>query len=80
MAGPRVLDEITQQLAGLLPPGMQSMRDDMERTIRSVLQSQLHKLDLVTREEFAVQAAVLQKTRAKVDALEKALAKLENAG
>ncbi len=49
------------------------MRKDLESNFRSVLQSGLGKLDLVTREEFEVQEAVLARMREKLEALEERL-------
>ena len=49
----------------------------MQQTFKSALQSGLGKLDLVTREEFDVQRAVLMRTREKLEALERAVAALE---
>ena len=53
------------------------MREDLEKNFRAVLRSSLSKLDLVTREEFEVQEAVLARTREKLEALEAKLEKLE---
>ena len=53
------------------------MREDAEKNFRAVLESSLAKLDLVTREEFEVQEAILARTRRKLDALEQKLASLE---
>ena len=64
------LDNIAKKLAEAVPEGLRSMRDDLEQNFRSVLRASLAKLDLVTREEFEVQEAVLAKTRAKLKALE----------
>ena len=53
------------------------MQRDIEKNLHSVLQSALAKLDLVTREEFEVQSAVLARTRQKLEDLEKRVAALE---
>ena len=53
------------------------MREDLEQNFRGVLRASLGKLDLVTREEFEVQEAVLAKTRAKLEALEAKVRQLE---
>jgi len=53
------------------------VREDLEQSFRSVLQSSLSRLDLVTREEFDVQQAVLARTREKLEALELRLESLE---
>lgn len=71
------LDDLARRLSDLVPPGLRQSREDLQSTFKSALQVGLGKLDLVTREEFDVQRAVLLKTREKVDALEKTLAELE---
>ncbi|MDH3955041.1 MAG: accessory factor UbiK family protein [Gammaproteobacteria bacterium] len=64
-------------MADAVPEGLRSMREDLEDNFRAVLRSSLSKLDLVTREEFEVQEAVLAKTRDKLEALEARLKELE---
>lgn len=71
------IDNIAKRLTDAVPPGLQAVKQDLERNFRSVLQSTFAKLDLVTREEFDVQTGVLAKTRAKLEALEKQIADLE---
>jgi len=73
----KVIDELTQRLSGVLPPGANVLKEDMEKNIRSVLHAAFSKMDLVTREEFEVQAQVLQRSRSKLEALEKQVAELE---
>ena len=70
------IDNLARLLAETVPQGLRSVRDDLEKNFRAVLQSGLTKLDLVTREEFAVQEAVLARTREKLDAMEQRLADL----
>lgn len=53
------------------------MGEEVEKKIRQVLQAQLGKLDLVSREEFDVQTKVLLRTREKLTALEAKLEQLE---
>jgi BMFP domain-containing protein YqiC len=71
------IDKLARKLAEAVPEGLRSMRDDLEQNFRSVLQSSLSRLDLVTREEFDVQQAVLARTREKLEALELRLKSLE---
>lgn len=71
------IDGLAKKLADAVPEGLRSMRDDVERNFRSVLRGGLAKLDLVTREEFEVQEAVLARTREKLDALEQRIADFE---
>lgn len=73
------IDKLAKKLAEAVPEGIRSVQEDLEANFRSVLRSGLSKLDLVTREEFEVQQAVLAKTRAKLEALDKRLAGIETA-
>jgi BMFP domain-containing protein YqiC len=72
------IDKLAKTLAEVVPQGLRSVRDDLESNFRSVLQSGLGKLDLVTREEFEIQEAVLARTREKLEALEVRLASIES--
>jgi BMFP domain-containing protein YqiC len=56
---------------------LRSMRDDLESNFRGVLRTGISKLDLVTREEFEVQEAVLARTREKLERLEAKLDEVE---
>ncbi len=72
------IEDLARKLAEALPEGLRSMREDVEDNFRGVLKAGLEKLDLVTREEFEVQEAVLARTREKLEALEERLKELEN--
>lgn len=74
--GPK-LDELARKLADSVPGNIKSLGEDLERNFKSMLQSALARMDLVTREEFDVQLAVLARTREKLEALEARLAALE---
>jgi len=74
---PHFIDDLAQRLAGLLPPGVQHLKQDIERNMQAVLRTQFEKLDLVTRDEFDAQARVLARTRTMVESLEKKVAELE---
>ena len=69
------IENLARKLAASVPEGMRSIASDLESNFRGVLRSGLTKLDLVTREEFEVQEAVLARTREKLERLE---AKLED--
>ena len=70
------LDELARRLSSLVPPGLREGREELQQNFKSVLQAGLGKLDLVTREEFEVQRAVLARTREKLEALERDIARL----
>ena len=71
------IDDLARRLSGLLPPGLRDGRDELQHNFKAVLQAGLSRLDLVTREEFEVQRAVLRQTREKVEALQRTLSDLE---
>lgn len=71
------LDELSKRLSEFVPADLNTARADIEKNIKSVLQTGLRKLDLVTREEFDVQRAVLLRTREKLEALEAKLSAME---
>ena len=71
------IDEIARRLFESVPPAFRSMQSDLEANFRSVLRSSLSKLDVVTRDEFDTQMKVLERTRSKLEALEKKVAELE---
>ena len=73
----KAIDELARRLSELVPPGMKDAGAELEQNIKATLQAGLAKLDLVTREEFEVQRAVLLRTREKLDALERTLEVLE---
>ena len=73
------IDDLARRLSNLVPPGLRESQEELQQTFKSALQSGLSKLDLVTREEFDVQRAVLLRTREKLEALERAVASLEAA-
>jgi BMFP domain-containing protein YqiC len=74
---PNILNELARKISNLLPGDVVALKQDLEKNIRALLQSTFQKLDLVTREEFDVQTAVLARTREKLEALEKRLQEWE---
>ena len=71
------IDQLARKLANAVPQGLKSVGEDLEQNFRSLLTSGISKLDLVTREEFEVQQAVLAKTRQTLERLEGRLKILE---
>ena len=74
---PKSLEDLARRLADAVPPGIAAIRDDLERNFRAVLQGGLARLDLVTRQEFDIQSAVLRRSRERLEELEKRIAALE---
>ncbi|TYK66526.1 ubiquinone biosynthesis accessory factor UbiK [Colwellia echini] len=77
MINAKKIEEIAKQVTDSIPPSLKNMANDFEDKAKSVLQSKLSQLDVVTREEFDIQTQVLIKTRAKITELEAKLAELE---
>lgn len=77
MLDPKKLEDIAKQIQNSMPSSIKNMGEEAEKRIRTVLQAQLGKLDMVTREEFDVQTKVLLRTREKLNEMEAKLALLE---
>lgn len=78
MKGPQdFFSQLQGQFGQFVPDMARAARDDFETQARAIVVSVLSRLELVTREEFDTQQAVLMKTREKVDALELRVAALE---
>jgi BMFP domain-containing protein YqiC len=73
----KAIDDLARRLSDMVPPNVKAAQADLENNFRAALQTGLGKLDLVTREEFEVQRAVLLRTREKLEALERTVAELE---
>jgi BMFP domain-containing protein YqiC len=71
------LDELARRLAESVPESVKAFGRDLEGNFKAVLQAQLAKLDLVTRQDFDVQSAILQRTQAKLTELEGRVKELE---
>lgn len=81
MKGPQdFLAQLQSQVGQFVPDMARAARDDFESHARATVMAVLARLDLVTREEFDAQQAVLMRTREKVEVLEKQVAALEQAG
>ncbi|RMG55870.1 MAG: accessory factor UbiK family protein [Gammaproteobacteria bacterium] len=75
---PSQIDRLVRDVIDRLPRMESALADDLQRNLRALLEARLARMDLVSREEFEVQKAVLEKTRARLRELEQRLAVLEN--
>ncbi len=78
MFDPSKIADIANKLQDSLPEPLKNAQTDIGEKFKQILQAQFAKLDLVTREEFDTYVEVLQKTRQKVEELEKELEDLKN--
>lgn len=78
MINPQLIEGLSEQFSQLLSgdkplPG----QANLQAQVKSILQGTFDRLDLVSREEFDAQKAVLQRTREKIEALEQQLQQLQ---
>ena len=73
------IHQAIQQAVKLVPDDMTRFQEDIEKNLKSALQATFSKMDLVSREEFDIQAELLSRTRALLDELEKKISDLEQA-
>jgi len=79
MIDPKILDDLSKRMADAFPLNLSLLSDDLRRNLRASLEAALGRMELVTREEFDIQAAVLARTRGKLERLEARVAELEAA-
>lgn len=72
----KAIDELTTRISNLLPEGVKLLKNDLEKNIRALIESTFSQMNLVSREEFEVQAALLERTRHKLIQLEKQLTEI----
>jgi len=72
----RIIDELTRKLGESLPPGVTQAKDELENQFRTVLTGAFERMNLVGREEYDAQCAVLEETRTRLEALENRLDEL----
>ncbi|PML96566.1 ubiquinone biosynthesis accessory factor UbiK [Vibrio breoganii] len=77
MFDPKKLEQIAKQIHESMPQPVKDLGTDVDQKVRQVIQSQLNKLDVISREEFEVQTQVLLRTRQKLNEMEKKMADLE---
>ena len=73
----QTINRLSDKINSLLPPGLQQVKTDFDAKLKTLLQQQLAEFEFVSREEFDIQSRVLQRTRAKLEALEDKLNQLE---
>ena len=71
------IEMIISDITKILPEDLNVLKDDIEKNLRATLNTTFSKMDLVTREEFDIQASLLSRTREKLEKLQKKLSALE---
>lgn len=77
MIDPRNIDEMAERISSLMPESAMRFQEEIEKNLKAGLKGVLQKMDLVTREEFDVQTAILERSREKLAQLEQRVAELE---
>lgn len=77
MIDPRRFDDLARRIQTSLAPGLDGVREDVTRNIRAIIAAGIARMDLVEREDFDVQSAVLARTREKLEVLERRVRQLE---
>lgn len=77
MSQPSNFDHLFNRFSDALPRSTFGLHRDLEKNLRAAMNAAFNRMDLVTREEFDVQSAVLARTRARLEALEARVAQLE---
>lgn len=73
----QTINRLSEKINELLPSGLQQVKSDFDARLKSLLQQQLANYEMVSREEFDIQARVLQRTREKLEIIEARLKELE---
>lgn len=77
MINPSNFEALFKQFTENMPKGALELQKDLEKNMRVAMEATFRRMNLVTREEFDIQAAVLLKTRSKLENLEAQVAELE---
>jgi len=73
----KLIDDLSRKLTEALPPGLARLKEETDEQFRQVLTRAFERMNLVTREEFDAQSAVLARTREKLSQLERQIDELE---
>jgi BMFP domain-containing protein YqiC len=74
---PKNVDEFASKIKDIMPESLKSSKEEMQKTLKSGAEGVLQKLDLVSREEYDIQVALLKKCQEKINELEAKIANLE---
>lgn len=77
MISNQTINRLSDKINDLLPSGLQQLKSDFDSQLKALLQQQLAQYEFVSREEFDIQARILQRTRAKLESIEAKLKELE---
>lgn len=73
----QTINQLSEKIHALLPPGLQQVKQDFDARLKTLLQQQLANYEMVSREDFELQARVLERTREKLEIIEARLKELD---
>ena len=71
------IETAISDITKILPEDLNMLKEDLEKNLRATLNATFSKMEIVTREEFDIQASLLSRTREKLEALQEKLSELE---
>ena len=71
------VDDLANKIKDIMPESLKTSREEMQKTLRSGAEGVIQKLDLVSREEYDIQVALLKKCQDRIEELEQKIAELE---
>ena len=77
MIDPNVLDQLTKRLSDSIPDSFKLLQGDLEKNFKATIQAIFNDMNLVSRDEFDIQAALLARTVEKLKQLEDRVSELE---
>ncbi|MDH5517064.1 MAG: accessory factor UbiK family protein [Gammaproteobacteria bacterium] len=77
MIDPNVIDQLTKRLSDAVPDSFKLLQTDLEKNLKASVQAIFRDMDLVSRDEFDIQVALLARCRQELKQLEARLAELE---
>lgn len=75
----QAVDDIVRKISAAIPDDLKAAKQSIEKNIRVTAEGVFQRLDLVTREEFDVQAKMLSESQQRVKKLEQRIQELEQA-
>ena len=71
------IETAISDITKILPEDLNMLKEDLEKNLRATLNATFSKMEIVTREEFDIQASLLSRTREKLEILQEKLSELE---
>ena len=74
---PKNVENFANKIRDIMPESLKTSREEMQKTLRSGAEGVIQKLDLVSREEYDIQVALLKKCQERINELEAKISEME---